>query len=66
MYWYLETNLSSAYRVDDGESDENDWICWFSAKFTGPAYVPGSTKKNAVSVDTIVLVKEEAEKLIAK
>ena len=63
-YWYLQILLSSAYRVDDGESNENDWICWFSAKFTGPAYAPGSKQKNAISVDTVVLVKEDAEKLI--
>ncbi|MBO4345085.1 MAG: DUF4838 domain-containing protein [Victivallales bacterium] len=63
-YWYLQILLSSAYRVDDGESNENDWICWFSAKFTGPAYVPGSTQRNSISVDTVVLVKEDAEKLI--
>ena len=66
MYWFLQVNISSAYRVDDGNSNENDWICWFSAKFTGPAYVPGSKQKNAISVDSIVLVKEEAEKLIEK
>ncbi len=66
MYWYLQVKLSSAYRVDDGNSNENDWICWFNVKFTGPAYVPGSTKKNAVSVDTVVLVKEDAENLIAE
>ena len=64
MYWYLDMNISSAYQVDDGNSNENDWACWFSAKFTGPAYVPGSKKPNAVSVDTVVMVKEDAENLI--
>ncbi|OQA86672.1 MAG: hypothetical protein BWY31_01216 [Lentisphaerae bacterium ADurb.Bin242] len=64
--WYIHLPLGSAYRIDDGTSDENVWDCWFSAKFTGPAYVKGSKKENAVWLDTVVLVKEDAESLIAK
>ena len=55
--WYLAIPLASVYQVDDGMSDANYWDCWFSAKFTGPAYVKGSQKKNAIWVDMVVLVR---------
>ena len=43
--------------LSDGIADNNVWECWMSAKFTGPAYVAGSKKENAVSVDMIVLTR---------
>lgn len=61
--WHLQIVLDAAYQIDDGNSDENLWDCHFSVKFTGPAYVPGSTKENAVWVDTIVLTRPGETKI---
>ena len=44
-----------------GDAEANTWDAWFSAKFTGPAYVPGSTKKNAIFVDMLVLTRGNVE-----
>ncbi|MBQ7207681.1 MAG: DUF4838 domain-containing protein [Lentisphaeria bacterium] len=55
--WAIQFKMSSFYVLSDGVADNNVWNCWFSAKFTGPAYVPGSKKKNAVYVDMIVLTR---------
>ena len=61
--WHLQIVLDTAYQIDDGNSKENLWDCWFSVKFTGPAYVPGSKKENAVWVDTIVLTRPGETKI---
>ena len=61
--WHLQIVLDAAYQIDDGASKENLWDCWFSVKFTGPAYVPGSKKKNAVWVDTVVLTRPGETKI---
>ena len=55
--WYLQIDLKTAYQIDDGASKENVWDTYFSAKFTGPAYVKGSKKENAIYVDQVVLVR---------
>lgn len=52
--WYLGVSLDRA--CDPAASDHN-WDIWTSLKLTGPAYVKGSAKPNAVSIDRIVLVK---------
>lgn len=57
--WWIQYDISTAYVVADGVDDANIWDVWFSAKFTGPAYVKDSTNKNAISVDRVVLVKPE-------
>ncbi len=56
-FWFIQYDISSAYANADGLKDGNVWDIWFSAKFTGPAYVKGSKKKNAVCVDMVVLTK---------
>ena len=61
--WHLQIVLDAAYQIDDGASKENLWDCWFSVKFTGPAHVPGSKKKNAVWVDTVVLTRPGETKI---
>ena len=61
--WHIQIILHAAYQIDDGVSKENLWDCWFSAKFTGPAYVPGSKKENAVWVDTVVLTRPGETKI---
>lgn len=68
-FWFIQFDLSSAYANADGREDLNDYDVWFSARFTGPAYVPGSTKKNAIAMDCAVLVRAdtpEAEALRKK
>jgi len=47
------------YALTDGTAADNVWDeVWMSAKFTGPAYVPGSTKENAIWIDMLVLTKK--------
>ncbi|MBR7104455.1 MAG: DUF4838 domain-containing protein [Lentisphaeria bacterium] len=55
--WAIQFQMSSFYLLADGISKNNLWECWFSAKFTGPAYSPGSKKKNAVYIDMVVLTR---------
>ena len=35
-----------------------EWDVWVSAKFTGPAFVEGSTEENRVFFDCLLFVKE--------
>ncbi len=56
-FWWIQFDLSPAYAAADGQEELNDYDVWFSARFTGPAYVPGSKRENSVSVDRIVLVR---------
>ena len=56
--WAIQANTSHLYTLTDGNPLDNTWDeIWFSAKFTGPAYVPGSKKENAIFVDMAVLVR---------
>ncbi len=55
--WGINFDTSSVYVLADGIADNNSWQCWFSAKFTGSAYVAGSRQDNAVYVDQVVLVR---------
>ncbi len=57
FYWYMQVDLSSAWTNADGLPGFNTWETWFSAKYTGPAYVKGSTQKNGVFIDQVILVK---------
>jgi hypothetical protein len=58
-HWFIQFDLSSAFATADGIDNTNRWDLWFSAKFTGPSYVSGSQKKNAIAVDMIVLAQPE-------
>lgn len=55
--WAVQFNTSPIYVLADGIADNNKWECRFSAKFTGPAYVPGSKKENAIWVDYVILTR---------
>lgn len=56
--WAIQANTSQLFTLTDGNPLDNTWDeVWFSAKFTGPAYVKGSTKPNAIYVDMAVLVR---------
>ena len=50
-------DTSSVYVLSNGIADNNVWDCWFSAKFTGPAYAKKSKKDNAIYVDMVVLTR---------
>ena len=59
FYWNTTCDLSRYYRSDDGMGDINTYTIYVSAKFTGPAYVPGSKKKNEVYWDQVMLVRDK-------
>ena len=63
LYGYLNMDLSTLYRYVDGRDDMNIWDIYFSVKFTGPAWVKGSKKENAVYLDRIVAVWHYAKPL---
>ncbi|MBR6372902.1 MAG: hypothetical protein IKS20_06955, partial [Victivallales bacterium] len=54
-------NTTHLYDLPDGNPQANIWDAWFSAKFTGPAYVKGSTQENAIYVDMLVLTRGEVK-----
>ena len=55
--WTMRADISGVYGSPDGLPDFNKWEVWVSAKYTGPAYVAGSTKPNQVFWDQVVLVR---------
>ena len=56
--WAIQAKADHLYMLTDGTAADNTWDeVWVSAKFTGPAYVPGSKKENAIWVDMMVLVR---------
>lgn len=60
--WAIQAQTTRLYVLTDGSAEDNTWDeVWVSLKFTGPAYVPGSKKENAIYVDMGVLVKHPKE-----
>ena len=60
--WGIQANVSSWYVLTDGNPLDNTWDqVWMSAKFTGPAYAPGSTKENAIFVDMVCIVRNQPD-----
>lgn len=59
--WALQLDLSQAYQLADGISNNNTWDVWFSAKFTGPAWMKDSKQKNAVYLDMVILIRPNAK-----
>ena len=58
--WGIQANVSSWYMLTDGNPLDNTWDqVWFSAKFTGPDYVPGSKQENAIFVDMVCIVRNQ-------
>ncbi|MBR2508341.1 MAG: DUF4838 domain-containing protein [Lentisphaeria bacterium] len=65
--WAIQARTAHWYFLTDGNPLDNTWDqVWFHAKFTGPAYVPGSTKDNAVYVDMAVIVRGEKDEQFIK
>lgn len=58
-YWNCQCPLESVWQPDDGMPDLNVWEIWVSLKFTGPAYVEGSTQPDRIWWDQVLLVKPE-------
>jgi hypothetical protein len=52
--WFIQQDFSNFYQ----RKGDNKYELWVSVKFTGPAYVNGSTKENVISIDRFLLVKE--------
>ena len=59
--WAIHVDTSHLYTIPDGDPETNIWDAWVSVKYTGPAYVKGSKKENAVSVDMLVLTRGEVK-----
>ena len=51
--WYIQQDFSNFFR----RGEDNKYNIYVSVKFTGPAYVKGSTKENAISIDRFLLVR---------
>ena len=59
--WAIHANTEHLYVLTDGTEADNTWDeVWFRAKFTGPAYVPTSTKKNGIYIDLVVYKRDKA------
>jgi len=60
--WAFQANTSHWYVLTDGNPLDNTWEqVWFRGKFTGPAYVPGSAKENAIWIDSVVATRNQPE-----
>ena len=57
--WIFDHPLRMAYNA--ALPDQNVYDVYFSMKLEGPAYVPGSERKNAFSIDRIILVEVKDE-----
>lgn len=58
--WAIQADTSHWYMLTDGSPEDNTWDeIWFSAKFTGPAYVRDSKKENAIYVDMVVAIRSK-------
>lgn len=56
-------NIDTTHLFDfiNTDAKSNTWTAWFSAKFTGPAYVKDSKKQNAVYIDMLVLTRGDVK-----
>ncbi|HCU37440.1 MAG TPA: hypothetical protein DGT21_19010 [Armatimonadetes bacterium] len=62
--WPMRVNLHRFYTLADGiepgsPNDPNLYDVYVSLKITGPAYVPGSTQRNGIWTDWVILVRPE-------
>ncbi|MBR2509386.1 MAG: DUF4838 domain-containing protein [Lentisphaeria bacterium] len=55
-HWSIQALLGNVYKKN-GTKEENTHEVYFRAKFTGPQWVKGSTKKNAIFVDSLIFVR---------
>ena len=51
--WFIQQDFSKFFK----RGENNKYDVWVSVKFTGPAYVKGSTKENAISIDRFILAQ---------
>lgn len=51
-WWQIQANLSKVCKA----GENNKYTVYVSLKFTGPAYVPGSTKPDGMFIDQVILV----------
>ena len=57
--WAIHAVTKQLYTLTNGDDADNTWDeVWIRAKFTGPAYVPGSTKKNAIYIDLVAFTRK--------
>ena len=60
--WAIQAPTNHWFTLTNGDPLDNTWEqVWFSAKFTGPAYVKGSKKENAIYVDMAVITRGEKD-----
>ena len=60
--WAIQAATKHWYVLTDGNPLDNTWDqTWFHAKFTGPAYVKGSKKENAIYIDMVVITRNEKD-----
>ncbi|MBE6394341.1 MAG: DUF4838 domain-containing protein [Lentisphaerae bacterium] len=60
--WAVQARADQWFTLTNGDPKDNTWEqIWFSAKFTGPAYVPGSKKQNAIYVDMLAAVRNSKD-----
>ena len=60
--WAIQCKTHNWYTLTYGEAEDNTWDqAWFSAKFTGPAYVKNSTKENAIYVDMALITRGQRD-----
>ena len=56
-------DLAKKAYVPDETPGANDWEVWVSARFTGPAYIRGSTdQENGYYLDRVILVRPEDQR----
>ena len=61
--WSINARTNYWYTLTYGDAADNTWDqVWFSAKFTGPAYVPNSSSPNAICIDMAVLTRGEPDR----
>ena len=54
--WHMSFRFGDWYIQRDGLAVDPNWYdVYLSVKFTGPAYVPGSTRPNGIWIDRLVL-----------
>ena len=58
--WAIHAVTKQLYNPVNEKGTENTWEqVWFRAKFTGPAYVQNSTRKNAIYVDIVAFLRDK-------
>ena len=60
--WSINVPLGKLYMMTADPIADNTWDFYFRLKFTGPAYVPDSSKPNAIWLDLLVLTRPNALK----